>query len=102
MKSLEKDILGQSSESTHNSSSFIVFVARDKILLKSLLGEQGKTALVRTRFAQLNDMDAPTVFFFGLEKKSREQKIFPEIQAYALSFYEDSYCSKECDGAAAD
>lgn len=116
MKSLEKDILGQSSESTHNNSSFIDSVARDKILLKSLLEERGKTALVRTRFAQLNDMDAPTVFFFGLEKKSREQKIFhqlkmpcggvttdrQEIQAYALSFYEDLYCSEECDGAAAD
>jgi len=116
MKSLEEDILGQSSDSTLNNSSSIDSIARDKILLKNLLEERGKTALLRTRFAQLNDMDAPTVFFFGLEKKPREQKIFHqlkmpcggvttdqrEIQAYALSFYENLYCSEKCDGAVAD
>lgn len=55
-------------------------------------------------------MDA-TVFFFGLEKKPREQKIFHqpkmimdqrEIQTYAISFYEDLYCSEICDETTAD
>lgn len=114
MKILEQDILGQSSDSTHNNSSSIDSVARDKLLLKNLLEERGKMALLRTRFAQLNDMDAPTVFFFGLEKKSRENKIFHqlkipggrvttdqrEIQRYALSFYKDLYSSETCDEAA--
>ncbi len=61
-------------------------------------------------------LDAPTSFFFGLEKKPREQKSFHqleipgggvitdqrEIQSYALSFYEDLYCSELCDDTATD
>lgn len=117
MKSLEQAILGQSSDCTHtNNSTFTDSVANDKLLLKNLLEEQGKTALLRTRFAQLNDMDAPTSFFFGLEKKPKEQKSFyqlkipggsvttdqQEIQSYALSFYEDLYHSESCDDTATD
>ncbi len=116
MKSLEQDILGQSSDCTHNNSTFIDSVANDKLLLRNLLEERGKTALLRTRFAKLNDMDAPTSFFFGLEKKPREQKSFHqlkipgggvitdqrEIQSYALSFYEDLYCSELCDDTVTD
>lgn len=116
MKSLEQAILGQSSDCTNSNSTSIDSVAKDKLLLKNLLEERGKIALLRTRFTQLNDMDAPTVFFFGLEKKSREQKIFhqlkipgggvttdqKEIRRYAFSFYEDLYCSEKCDEATAD
>ncbi len=74
MKSLEQDILGQSSDCTHNNSTFID--SNDKLLLKNLLEERGKTALLRTRFAQLNDMDAPTSFFYGLEKSQGNRRDF--------------------------
>ncbi len=80
MKSLEQDILGQSSDCTHNNSTFIDSVANDKLLLKNLLEERGKTALLRTRFAQLNDMDAPTSFFFGLEKKAKGTEEFSSVE----------------------
>ncbi len=115
MKSLEQAILGQSNDYTHNNSTFSDSVANDKLLLKNLLEEQRKTAFLRTRFKQLNDMDAPTSFF-ALEKKPRELKSFHqlkvpgggvitdqrEIQSYALSFYEDLYSSESRDDTATD
>lgn len=116
MKNLEQAILGQSSDFIHNNSTFSDSVANNKQLLRNLLEERGRTALLKTRFAQLNDMDAPTSFFFGLEKKPREQKRFHqlkipggsvitdqrEIQSHAFSFYEDLYSSEACDDSATD
>ncbi len=108
MKSLEEDILRQSSHGDSADS-----IERNTFLLKTLLEEQGKTALLRTRYSQLNEMDVPSAFFFSLEKKPREQKYFhklnlpqggvttdqQEIRTHALSFYEDLYCAEICDGA---
>ncbi len=95
--------------------TFIDSVANDKLLLKNLLEEREKTALLRTRFAQLNDMDAPTSFFFGLEKKPREQE-FSSVEntgwrcdnrstgnsILCSFFYEDLYCSELCDDTVTD
>ncbi len=111
MKSLEEDILRQSSHDDSADS-----IERNTFLLKTLLEEQGKTALLRTRYSQLNEMDAPSAFFFGLEKKPRKQKYFhklnlsqggvttdqQEIRTHALAFYEDLYCAELCDGAATE
>ncbi len=59
-------------------------------------------------------MDAPTSFFFDLEKKTVDKKIlgcFPQgrritdghgIISYALSFYEDLYRAEPCDEEMAD
>lgn len=69
MKALEEEILGQSSQSTTSSTSTDSF-ERNKFLLRNLAEEQGKTALLRAKFTRLNDMDSPTAFFFGLEKKN--------------------------------
>lgn len=41
--------------------------------LSVLLQERVKGALVRSRFIGLKDMDAPTAFFFNLEKKEARQ-----------------------------
>lgn len=61
-------------------------------------------------------MYAPTTFFFGLEKKTREKKHLhyiklsngrettdqKEINATALSFYEKLYQAESCDESAVD
>lgn len=39
--------------------------------LRILLQERVKGALICARFTKLRDMDAPTTFFFNLEKSSR-------------------------------
>ncbi|KAL0148105.1 hypothetical protein M9458_056575, partial [Cirrhinus mrigala] len=84
---------------------------RNKFLLRNLLEERAQEMLVRARFLTFNSMDAPTSFFFDLEKKAVEKKILgclklPEgrritdghgIISYALSFYEDLYSAEPCD-----
>ncbi len=80
MKSLEEDILRQSSlgHSTHS-------IEMNKCLLKTMLKEQGKTALLRTRYSQLNEMDGPSAFFFAIERKKQENRstftscIYPKV-----------------------
>lgn len=37
--------------------------------LRGILHEKVKSALVKARFISINDMDAPTKYFFNLEKK---------------------------------
>lgn len=89
-------------------------VQRNMLLLKNLMEERGKGALVRARFCQFNDMDAPTAFFFGLEKKAQEQKRIThlklpdgrdtldqgEIRAHAVSYYEALYQAGSCEAEA--
>ncbi len=53
-------------------------------LLSSILNERVKGALVRSRFLTVRDMDAPTSFFFNLERKKGQEKLM--------------YCLKDCDG----
>lgn len=42
--------------------------------LSSLLQEQAKGALIRARCSSIKDMDAPSTFFFSLEKKGIQRK----------------------------
>ncbi len=69
--------------------------------LGSLLQEQVKGALIRARICSIKDMDAPSSYFFHLEKKSVQQKQMyhlrrpdgvitsdpVEIRKLALNFY---------------
>lgn len=43
--------------------------------LNFLLHEQAKGALIRTRYCSIKDMDAPSTFFFNLERKHVYQKM---------------------------
>ncbi|KAL7882726.1 hypothetical protein SRHO_G00003840 [Serrasalmus rhombeus] len=47
---------------------------KNKLLLRNLLEERGRGALVHAQYVQYNYMDAPTFFFFGLEKQHKEKK----------------------------
>uniref|UniRef100_A0A3Q3ERM5 Reverse transcriptase domain-containing protein n=1 Tax=Labrus bergylta TaxID=56723 RepID=A0A3Q3ERM5_9LABR len=82
--------------------------------LSSFLQERVKGALVRSRFLQLKDMDAPTSFFFNLERSVAQKKLLTclklpggritadpkEMSSHAMQFYEDLFgaesCSQEC------
>uniref|UniRef100_H3C2D2 BTB domain-containing protein n=1 Tax=Tetraodon nigroviridis TaxID=99883 RepID=H3C2D2_TETNG len=97
---------------------------REKRLeLSTLLPERVKGALVRSCFLQLKDMDAPTSFFFNLEKSAAQRKqmtsqrkqmtclklpggrvttSLSEIRSCAMDFYTElfgaEYCSLEGRG----
>ena len=85
-----------------------------KLELSSFLQERVKGALVRARFLQLKDMDAPTSFFFNLERSVAQRKQMTclklpggrvttnpgEMRSHAMNFYADLFraepCSMEC------
>jgi len=46
-------------------------LCKKRVSLKSLLQVQAKGALIRSRFLSVNDMDAPTAYFFLILKKSQ-------------------------------
>uniref|UniRef100_A0A4W6F6F5 Reverse transcriptase domain-containing protein n=1 Tax=Lates calcarifer TaxID=8187 RepID=A0A4W6F6F5_LATCA len=79
--------------------------------LSSLLQERVKGALVRSRFLQLKDMDAPSSFFFNLERSVAEKKLMtclklpggsittdPAVmRKHAMDFYAGLFRSEPCD-----
>jgi len=82
-----------------------------KEALAKLFHEKAKGALIRARFARLREMDAPSSFFFNLEKKERGRKMMmhlkdgngnvvsdpKEMRKIALSFYKDLFREGLCD-----
>ncbi len=48
---------------------------KNRLELKTLLEERAKGALVRARISSIKEMDAPTKFFFNLERKVVKKKI---------------------------
>lgn len=65
MKAQEIGILKQSSSNNTDGASDPI--ERNKLVLRNLLEECGKGVLIGTRFSQLNNIDKPHNFFFGLE-----------------------------------
>lgn len=76
------------------------------------LNERVKGALVRSRFVSINDMDAPSAyFFFNLEHKVAQQKQMSclrlpdgrvtsnitEMRHHAVDFYSNLYAAEQCD-----
>ena len=82
-----------------------------KSALANLLGIAAQGALVRSRFLDITQMDAPSHFFFGLERKNGQRKIVhslrsssgsaisdsSEIRKFAVRFYKDLYKSELTD-----
>lgn len=82
---------------------------RKKAAIANLLGVSAQGALVRCRFLNVAQMDAPSRFFFGLEQKNGQRKIIhclrtgsgsdisdsSEIRKFAAGFYRDLFRS-EC------
>ena len=77
--------------------------------LADLLESKVQGALVRSRFQNISDMDAPTSYFFSLEKKNGQRKVIHtlladtgeelveprQIRERAVSFYQALYSSEE-------
>lgn len=79
-----------------------------KSALRDLLGTKVQGALVRSRFQSVALMDAPSKFFFGLEKKNGQSRFLHalrsatgqeltetnEIRRHAVGFYSELYSSE--------
>lgn len=52
------------------NQDLFVGLKKKKSALSDLLGLKAQGALIRSRFQSFNEMDAPSKFFFGLEKKN--------------------------------
>ena len=76
LRELEIDIveLQALTESTGNRGHFENLKAK-KALMADLLGTKAQGALVRSRFKGVNEIDAPSGYFFGLEKKNGQSGI---------------------------
>ncbi|KAK3566097.1 hypothetical protein QTP86_025692, partial [Hemibagrus guttatus] len=82
-----------------------------KAVMADLLGTKAQGALIRSRFKGANEMDAPSKYFFGLEKKNGQSRLIhtlhtgngqyithtDEIRRYATDFYQDLYRSEHRD-----
>ncbi|KAK3562784.1 hypothetical protein QTP86_009285 [Hemibagrus guttatus] len=93
-------------ESTGNRGHFENLKAK-KALMMDLLGTKTQGALVRSWFKGANEMDTPSQFFFGLEKKNGQSSFMHtlhtedgrhitnsnDIRVYATNFYKDLYKS---------
>lgn len=84
--------------------------------LSSFLQERVKGALVRSRFTSVQDMDAPTSFFFNLEKSVSQTKQMDclrlpdgrvttdptEMRQHAVDFYGSLFRREDGDGDSMD
>ncbi|KAJ3582295.1 hypothetical protein NHX12_015612 [Muraenolepis orangiensis] len=110
MRELEIGIVDMQSlaESTGNRGHIEELTAK-KTALSSLLGVKAQGALVRSRFMNAMHMDAPSHYFFSLERGNGQRKIFhslctengttvyehDEIRRYAAAFYKGLYTSED-------
>ena len=71
MERLEEEIkLIEENMINRGDSSYAMQLTRKKQLLALHLQQKAKGALIRERISTLKDMDAPTSFFFNLERKT--------------------------------
>ena len=108
MKDLETDIveLEHLSESTGNQG-YIEILEEKNMALADLLESKVQGALVMSRFQNISEMDAPTSFFFSMEKKNGQRRVIytllsdtgqelmepRQIRERAVSFYQALYSS---------
>lgn len=102
MKALENEIaeLQELADSTGEKEHF-TSLKRKKTTLSNLLGFSAQGALVRSRFQNVVKMDAPSHFFFALERKNGQRRLHSlrnnngqllhesaEIRKCAVNFFE--------------
>lgn len=109
MRTLEIEIVELQGllETTGDSGHFEALSSK-RSLLADLLGTRAQGALVRSRFQSISQMDAPSKFFFGLEKKNGQSRYIHtlragdgteltepnEIRRRAVQFYSELYRSE--------
>lgn len=106
MNILETDIL-KLQDLVQSTGGQIYFdsLSKKKTQLADLLGFKTQGALVRSRFQSVDQMDAPSRFFFNLEKKNGQSRVIhalraesgglltdpADIRKRAVGFYENLY-----------
>ncbi|KAJ3601544.1 hypothetical protein NHX12_032512 [Muraenolepis orangiensis] len=113
MKDLESDIVElETISETTGDRGYIEILKEKKMALANLLDVKVQGALVRSQFLNTNEMDAPTSFFFGLEKKNGQRRVIhsllsgtgqeitepSQIRRRAVSFYSTLYTSEYEEG----
>lgn len=102
LKTLEADIIKlQNSLGNADNDDCIEKLKLKKIQLKDLVERRAQGALVRSRFRNASEMDAPSRYFFSLEKKNGQKRLIqalrsesgslltetPDIRKRATEFY---------------
>jgi len=95
----------------HSDPSFDGKLAEKKQDLETLLQVRAKGALIRSRFMSIHDMDAPTAYFFNLEKVFKKQNEMyclttpdglktcdsRKMRKIAVDFYSELYKKEDTD-----
>ncbi|TWW61050.1 Transposon TX1 uncharacterized 149 kDa protein ORF 2 [Takifugu flavidus] len=113
IRDLETEIveLKYLNESTGNGGSVGILKIKN-MALANLLGARAQSALVRSRIQDISEMDAPSSFFFGLERKSGQKNLIHsllsdtgqelsdpgQIRRRAVEFYTSLYKTDFKDG----
>ncbi|KAJ4946116.1 hypothetical protein JOQ06_023791 [Pogonophryne albipinna] len=80
MKDLVSDIVElETISETTGDRGYIQILKRKHISLANLLDDKVQGALVGSRFLNTNEMDAPTRFFFGLERKNGQRRVIHSL-----------------------
>ena len=106
IRALEREILGlQDLAASSYNEEHINALRCKKKMLDDLLNVRAQGALVRSRFQNATQMDAPSKFFFSLERKNGQSKLIhcllsengqeltepAEIRKRAVGFYADLF-----------
>ncbi|KAJ3612006.1 hypothetical protein NHX12_020285 [Muraenolepis orangiensis] len=109
--SVEEALLAAGEQVGHGNLVFASRLLQKKRLeLSSFLQERVKGALVRCRFLEIKEMDAPTPFFFNLERSVAQRKQMSclklpggrvtsspeEMRDHAMDFYTDLFGGEQC------
>ncbi len=112
IKALERDIESIETEILRrNDPAFIDNLQQKKKQLSYHLNERVKAALVRSRFTSVTDMDAPSAYFFQLERSVAQYKQMTclrlpdgkitnditEMRRHAVDFYSSLYKADHCN-----
>lgn len=106
MKVLEMDIINLEERLQSTGDwTFTRCISEKKSKLNKLMEMKAQGSLVRSRFQSIEEMDVPSIFFFGLEKKNGQKRFFHslrsesgrmltdanEIRKRIVSFYKELY-----------
>ncbi|KAL7839157.1 hypothetical protein SRHO_G00258150 [Serrasalmus rhombeus] len=82
LKALEIEIVAlQCLGEATGDQEHITALKRKKAALADLLGITAQGALVRSRFRNVTELDAPSKFFFGLERKNGQKRFMYVVRS---------------------
>ena len=82
MRDLEREVVElQNRADSTGDREHIEVLKLKRSALSDLLGFHAHGALVRSRFQNVAEMDAPSHFFFGLERKSGQKRLMHSLRS---------------------